>query len=147
MKMVIGLGLFLVVISGARAAEKPAATAVFEINGKPAETAANKVATSQAEFAVGETFEIKLRCNPTTGYNWELKSINRKIAVPTGEVEFRESPAKPGTVGVGGNCVLGIKGVKPGKTKAVLVYRRSWEKGKPAETFTAEIKVLPKKKS
>ena len=102
---------------------------------------------AKAVVAVGETFQIKLRCNPTTGYEWELKSINRKIAIPLGPVKFRESPAKPGLVGVGGSCVLDVKGVKPGKTKAVLVYRRSWEKGKPDETFTAEIKVLPKKKS
>ena len=113
--------------------------------------AANKAdAVAQAsrfEAAVGETFQIKLKCNPTTGYEWELKSIDRKIAAPTGPVEFLQSPAQPGMVGVGGNCVLGIKGVKPGKTKAVLVYRRSWEKVKPVETFTAEIKILPKKKS
>jgi predicted secreted protein len=100
---------------------------------------------ARAEIAVGEVYAITLPCNPTTGYNWELKSIDRKIAVPTGPVEFQESPAKPGMVGVGGNCVLGIKGVKPGKTKAVLVYRRAWEKKKPAKTFQVEITVTAKK--
>ncbi|MCX5795762.1 MAG: protease inhibitor I42 family protein [Elusimicrobia bacterium] len=100
----------------------------------------------KAELMVGEVYSIRLACNPTTGYNWELKSINRKVAAPTGPMEFQQSPAAPGMVGVGGTCVLGIKGVKAGKTKAVLVYRRPWEKQKPAETFTAEIKVLAKKK-
>jgi inhibitor of cysteine peptidase len=99
------------------------------------------------EVAVGEVVSIELACNPTTGYNWELKSIDKKIAEPIGPVEFKEAPAKPGMMGVGGKCVLGIKGVKKGKTKAVMVYRRSWEKGEPAETFTAEIKVVAKKKS
>ena len=49
-------------------------------------------------------------------------------------------------VGVPGMCTLEVVGVKPGKTKAVLVYRRSWEKDvAPARTFTAEITVVKKK--
>ena len=143
MKRVILAQALLVLAAAVWAGDKP--------EGKHTEQAVNRVGAvagpSKVEIAVGETFEIKLPCNPTTGYNWELKSINRKVAVPTGPVEFQQSPAKPGMVGVGGDCVLEIKGVKPGKTKAVLVYRRSWEKGQPAETFTAEIKILPKKKS
>jgi inhibitor of cysteine peptidase len=129
MKSVILAGILLAAVAAARAADKVEAAA----------------APGKIEIVVGETFQIKLKCNPTTGYDWELKSIDREIAVPTGEVEFQQSPAKPGMVGVGGSCVLEIKGVKPGKTKAVLVYRRSWEKVKPIETFKTTITVVPKK--
>jgi predicted secreted protein len=86
-----------------------------------------------------------LPCNPTTGFAWELKSLDRKIAAPVGAIEFSAHPAKPGLIGAGGTCVLTLKGVKPGKTKAVLVYRRSWEKAAPAKTFTARITVVPAK--
>jgi inhibitor of cysteine peptidase len=99
----------------------------------------------KARIGVGETYWIKLPCNPTTGYDWELKSIDRKVAAPTGPVDFQRDEAVRGMVGVGGTCVLGVKGVKPGKTKVVLVYRRPWEKGKPSRTYKAELTVLPKK--
>jgi len=99
----------------------------------------------KGEIAVGEVFAIKLPCIPTTGYNWELKSINRRIAIPTGPAEFQKNPGAPGKVGAGGHCVIGVKGVKPGKAVAILAYRRSWEKGEPAKTATAEITVVPKK--
>jgi len=132
-----------------RAAGNPPAATAGDPQGKQTEQAVSKVDAvpmpTPVEIAVGEIYQIKLKCNPTTGYNWELKSINRKIAIPTGPVEFQQGEAKPGMVGVGGSCVLGVKGVKPGKTKAVLVYRRSWEKGEPAETFTAELRVVRKK--
>jgi inhibitor of cysteine peptidase len=104
-------------------------------------------APHQGQIAVGEIFSIALPCNPTTGYQWELKSINQRIAISTGAVEFQASPTAPGTVGAGGSCVLRIKGVRPGKTMAIMVYWRPWEKGKPAKTATTEITVLPKKKS
>jgi len=97
------------------------------------------------EIAVGEIASIALPCNPTTGYEWELKRIDRKIAVPSGPLEFRSAKAEPGMAGVGGTCVLPVKGVKPGKTQAILVYRRPWEKGAPAKTFKVHIKVLPEK--
>jgi predicted secreted protein len=99
----------------------------------------------KVEVAVGETVPIELACNPTTGYAWEVKSLDRRVAVPAGPAKFREDPEARGMAGAGGSCVIGIKGVKPGKTRAVLVYRRPWEKGGPAKTAAAEITVLPKK--
>lgn len=105
--------------------------------------------TVKGEVVVGGIFSIKLPCNPSTGFEWEVKSIDSGVAVSTGTVEFQRGPAKRGKVGVGGNCILLIKGVKPGKTTAVLVYRRPWEEREPSQTATFEIEVLPlpKKKS
>jgi predicted secreted protein len=99
--------------------------------------------SQKSEISVGEVLSITLPCNATTGYSWQLKSINRKVALPTGPVQ--ENAPKSGALGAGGSCVFNVQGVKAGKTKAILEYRRPWEKGKPAKTFTAEIKVLPKK--
>ena len=138
MKSIMLTALLVGSTTVARAAEPPAAA-----SAKTSEQARPGV---KKELKLGKTFAIELPCNPTTGYEWELKSIDREIAVPTGPVEFKRRAAKRGMLGVGGTCVLGIKGVKPGTTTAVLVYRRSWEKDEPAETFTAEITVLPQKK-
>ena len=138
MKSVIWMGLLAVLA----AADKPGTTQT--------ESAVKEVGAAaqpdKVEIVVGKIHQIKLKCNPTTGFNWELKSIDREVAAPTGDMEFKRRRAPRGMVGVGGECVLGIRGVKAGETKAVLVYRRSWEKVEPAETYTAEIRVLPKKK-
>jgi inhibitor of cysteine peptidase len=128
-------------------AQSPAPVNQADQPRQEAKPVVSEADSQKGEIAVGEVFSIKLPCNPTTGFKWEVKSINRKVAAPTGPAEFQESPAASGAVGAGGTCVLRIKGVKPGTTKAILVYRRSWEKGEPAKTSTAEIKVLPKKKS
>jgi len=140
MKRILLASLAAACAAAAWAGAAPDAAPTAE--AKPAAAAAD---SAKAEIAVGEIFSLSLPCNPTTGFNWELKSIDRKIAVPDGPIDFQKSPASPGLIGAGGTCVLPIKGVKPGRTKAVLVYRRSWEKGAPAKTFTARIKVLPKK--
>ena len=104
------------------------------------------VETVKARIAVGKTYTIKLPCNPTTGFNWELKSIDREIAAPKGDVEFKEKKHAPGMVGVGGTCTLKVTGVKAGKTTAVLVYRRPCEKDTPpAETYKADITVVAAK--
>ena len=96
-----------------------------------------------AVIQVGEVFTARLPCSPTTGYAWELKSVDRKIAVSTGRPRFEKSPAAPGAVGAPGECVVGLKGVAPGKTEAVFVYRRPWEKKKaPLKTATAELTVV-----
>ncbi|NNN05702.1 MAG: protease inhibitor I42 family protein, partial [Elusimicrobia bacterium] len=91
---------------------------------------------------VGEIFRVRLPCRPATGYEWRLKSVNRRIAAPAGPEKFQKDDS--GLIGAGGVCVVPIKGVKPGRTKAVFVYRRSWEKVAPAKTFTVRIKVVAK---
>ena len=144
----IMLALSAVVLMGAArpaAAQSTAPVNQGDQTPPEAKPAVSETGVQKGEIAVGEIFSIKLPCNPTTGFKWEVKSINRKIAAPAGPAEFQEKPAVPGMVGAGGTCVLRIKGVKPGKTKAIMVYRRSWEKGEPAKTSAAEITVLPKK--
>ncbi|NNN05570.1 MAG: protease inhibitor I42 family protein, partial [Elusimicrobia bacterium] len=89
---------------------------------------------------VGEIFRVRLPCRPATGYEWRLKSVNRRIAAPAGPEIFQKDDS--GLIGAGGVCVVSIKGVKPGRTKAVFVYRRSGEKGPPAKTFTLRLTVV-----
>ena len=43
---------------------------------------------AKGEVFVGEIFPIKLPCNPTTGFEWEVKSIDISVAVSTGTAEF-----------------------------------------------------------
>jgi inhibitor of cysteine peptidase len=142
--MLAPLAVALTFAARVAAAQSTAPVSQRDQSRQEAKPAAPAAESQKGEIAVGDVFSVKLPCNPTTGFNWEVKSINRGIAVSTGTAEFEESPGAPGRMGAGGTCVLRIKGVKPGKTKAVFVYRRPWEKVAPAKTFTDEITVLPK---
>jgi predicted secreted protein len=126
--------LLMISAGTARAADAP-----------PAAPAPVKAGPEKAEIAVGEIFQITLPCTKGTGYKWEIASVDRAIAAPAGAVVFRASADDAGKLGAGGTCSVWIQGVKPGRTEAVLVYRRPWEKKAPAKTFTARITVLPKK--
>lgn len=132
MKIAALAQLVLISAVAAAAAQAPAKTPT------PADS-------TTATISVGESLPVKLPCTPGTGYAWEVKSVNRKIAAPADGVAFMADESKPGMVGGGGTCVATFTGVKPGKTTAVLVYRRSWEKKEPAKTYTVRIRVTAKK--
>lgn len=138
--IVVCVGLVLAA-SASRADQSPSPAAA------PAAPAAKPAAAGpkRAVVAVGEIFQVALPCNPTTGFRWELKSIDQAVAAPTGPFVFHRDPVVAGVVGAGGTCVVWVQGVKPGKTSAVMIYRRPWETKDPIKTFTTEIKVLAKK--
>ena len=100
--------------------------------------------TVRKEISVGELLLLKLPCSPTTGYEWQLESIDRQIVKPVGEIDFLPSDGS-GPFGRGGTCVLGLRGVRPGRTDAVLVYRRASGSSREDETLKAELTVVPKK--
>ncbi|NNN06165.1 MAG: protease inhibitor I42 family protein [Elusimicrobia bacterium] len=142
MKRIVPATLALCLTVAALAAEAPDASTAApngQVQASPKPSAADPD-SMKAEIAVGESFSIRLPCSPTTGYEWELKSVDRKIAAPTGPIEFKKAESE--LIGGDGDCVLRMKGVKVGRTTAILVYRRSWEKAAPAKTFTAHIKVV-----
>lgn len=145
MKRIALASLILTLTSAALAAAAPSAsTATVDAPAPPRDgTAAAAADSLKADIAVGEILSIKLPCSPTTGYEWRLASLDRKIASPGGPITFQEG--EPGLIGAGGVCLATIKGVKPGRTVAIFVYRRPWEKGAPAKTFKARITVAVKR--
>lgn len=145
MKSIALASLILTLAAAVQAVDvSRASTATVNAEVRPQTAPASAAADSmKAEIAVGEVLSIKLPCNPTTGYEWRLKSLDRKIASPSGPMRFQKDES--GLIGTGGVCVLTIKGIKPGRTEAVFVYRRSWGKSAPAKTFTARITVAAKR--
>ena len=143
MNKIILAQLLVVLAVAARAADvQPVAASTAPV---PAPVVAGP---AEGTIAVGDIFTITLPCNPTTGFQWDVKSINRKIALPKGPVTYHPITGTEGLMGAGGRCTLDIEGKRPGKTKVVLIYQRSWEKGKkPAETFKATLTVVAKKAS
>lgn len=99
----------------------------------------DKEAGGSVEVAKGGTLEVTLEGNPTTGYNWEVESVDDKILKQEGEPEFN---AESDAMGAGGMVTLKFKAEEAGKTDLKLVYHRSWEKDEdPAKTFEVSVTV------
>ena len=86
-----------------------------------------------------QTLEVSLEANPTTGYTWEVATINDSILHQLGEAQFLpESTA----VGAGGTQTFRFEAVGTGQTELRLVYRRPWEQGvAPLQVFSLNVVV------
>ncbi len=91
----------------------------------------------EVELRVGDSFELRLSENPTTGYRWILSASVGPIL----EVED-DSFAGPrqGAVGAGGAHVWRFRAAREGAVRLEIEYRRSWEP-RAVETFTVAIDV------
>jgi inhibitor of cysteine peptidase len=72
---------------------------------------------------VNEPFTIRLRSNPTTGYQWYPDYDYYLLSLVAEDFERGSTEA----LGASGTSVLVFKPLRSGKTKIALVYRRPWE--------------------
>ena len=92
---------------------------------------------SQVELTGGQTLEISLEGNPTTGYTWETAEVDQNVLRQVGEPQFE---ADSDAVGSGGEQTLRFETVTSGSTTLKLVYVRPWEEGiPPQETFSVQV--------
>ena len=84
------------------------------------------------DFRRGQTLEIELEANATTGYIWELADpANKDVLRQIGKYRYIH---KSRLIGAGGIQIYRFEGLRKGQTKLVFEYRRPWEKGRePAE--------------
>ncbi len=95
------------------------------------------------EIKKAKTFKILLSSNPTTGYRWQIKTINREIVEPVTNMFIPPSKA-PNLVGRGGHELWLFKALECGETLIHMVYVRSWESNTPpAREEIFRIKVIP----
>jgi inhibitor of cysteine peptidase len=113
--------------------------------GPTGETVPKDVQLTQADagkpvqLAKGGTLEVTLAGNPTTGYTWEVGSVDAKILKQEGEPDFK---AESDATGAGGMMTLKFTGEEAGKTDLKLVYHQPWDKeAAPAETFETTVTV------
>ena len=89
------------------------------------------------ELRIGETLEVELRGNPTTGYVWDIASLDKEILKQVGETEFKQE--REGR-GVGGKIMMRFKARAAGETPLKLIYHRRFENGRPPiKTFEVTI--------
>ena len=83
---------------------------------------------------VGDTIEIALPSNATTGYVWKLASPDEGPVRKSTEEHYDVAAydnGEGGKVGVGGKTVFEFRAVTEGKKVLEFDYIRSWEKGIP----------------
>jgi len=96
----------------------------------------------EAELVLGQTLEVALAENPTTGYRWEWKGDASHVLEQTGEKQFVVDSA---AIGAGGVMTMRFNAAAVGQTELKLVYRRPFEKGvPPIETYRVQVTVRAK---
>jgi len=87
----------------------------------------------------GDTLEIVLQGNPTTGYTWEVKPGSEALLKQKGEPEFTPDSK---ALGSEGRMTFRFDVVAVGKGSLVLLYRRAFEpEARPLRTFGIRIVV------
>jgi len=97
------------------------------------------------EVQIGETFEVKLCSNPTTGFQWsEEAQISNAAILKQEDHKFigaeNEPPPPPGTPG---QEIWTFKALKQGSSDIYLEYSRPWEGGEKGE-WTCTVNVVVK---
>jgi len=99
-----------------------------------------KDAGRKVSLKVGETLEVTLAANPTTGYNWFVGVMKTGVLKQEGERAFKSDA--PDRMGAGGKTTLRFRAVAAGETELKLHYKRPWEKKEPPdETFKVKVTV------
>lgn len=92
----------------------------------------------------GDTFYLKLKENPTTGYSWELNLSQGLTNVSNNyySPEASKDNQQP-LVGAGGVHIWEIKAVAAGSQQVKGMYKRPWENiTGTEETFTLNVEVM-----
>ena len=86
-------------------------------------------ADETVDVDVGETIEIALPENPTTGHRWQVDAIDPSLCAIV--ADERHAPQRP-QPGAGGTHVWRLKALRAGRCHIALAYRRAWETAEPA---------------
>jgi inhibitor of cysteine peptidase len=88
----------------------------------------------------GQTFNVTLASNPTTGYSWALaKPLDPKLLTLVTNIYQRPETR---LVGAGGNEVWTFKAAGEGRTDISLKYVRPWETNVPPVRTTNFVVVV-----
>jgi len=93
---------------------------------------------SRITLDAGQTLDIRLEGNPTTGFTWEVSEVDDAILRQVGETEF--DPFS-GLIGSPGIQTLRFEAVGSGQLTLELVYHRPWETESALDTFSVHVTV------
>jgi inhibitor of cysteine peptidase len=84
-------------------------------------------------LASGDTIEVTLEGNATTGFSWELVDHDPTVITTEGEAVYETADTE--LVGAGGTWTWTLVAQQPGECVVRFVYHRSWEDEQPEATF------------
>lgn len=88
----------------------------------------------------GDMLTVRLDGNPTTGYRWDVASIDGTVLEQQGEPEYKA--AEQGKVGGGGEFTFRLKAKAAGASELKIVYHRPWEADTaPLSTYVLNVTV------
>jgi inhibitor of cysteine peptidase len=93
--------------------------------------------------SVGDTIEVTLPGNPTTGFEWTaaLSDEDGALLEQEGDPTYVPETADETLVGGGGTYTFRFKALAEGQAELKLVYTRSFEDAPPEQTFTAALSI------
>jgi inhibitor of cysteine peptidase len=88
----------------------------------------------ELRMAPGNTLQVALDSNPTTGFKWELVQISdlavlEKVSDTFEKPMIKQKEGSPPIVGAGGKEFWTFKALKPGTAVISMEYSRPWEGG------------------
>jgi inhibitor of cysteine peptidase len=113
-------------------------TAVFAQTYVVTEDQGKEVVT----MSVGDSLEVILKANPTTGYRWDVTSLSTQWIV------LADSNYTPSSTlcGAGGLASYRFVAVSPGTCLLTMAYARPWEKNvPPIQTYALTLIIEPSK--
>jgi inhibitor of cysteine peptidase len=85
----------------------------------------------------GDRIIVRLRENPSTGYQWQLQSVSEALELESSDFDAQDSRLAGG----GGQRVVVLRAAHPGCGEAELALARSWQPSQPAERWRVEVVV------
>lgn len=90
----------------------------------------------------GQSMQVTLPSNPSTGYSWKIHQVAEKILARQGESTFTErADCREGMTGCGGVQSLRFRAASEGQTALEMVYKRSFGEAGPANWFNLTVEV------
>lgn len=95
---------------------------------------------TQIKAKAGESFQIELEKNPTTGYEWTMANSDESV-VKLSSDEYKSTNTDPDVVGAGGVHTYTFEALKTGTATITFIYERSFEEDSAAETIVYTVTV------
>jgi len=95
-------------------------------------------AGSTVAMKVGQTLEVTLEGNPTTGYEWTVQAPSGTALEQVGKAEFKPQST---LAGAPGTYLFRFKAKAKGETELKFDYKRSWETTPQDEKLSLKVSV------
>jgi inhibitor of cysteine peptidase len=90
------------------------------------------------QMQVGQELAVSLPSNPSTGYTWQVDTIDPTVLQQVGAAEYQSLASTP-LPGAGGIESFRFAAIGPGQAPLRLIYSRSFASEEPGEIFFLQV--------